>query len=98
MNLEFDEAIENHRKMWNWIADETEQRKEIVTKEDYFAENKIQDDVFENCYACEYGIQQVGTEVGVKNARIVLYIGELCADIAKILILHMKIGRIVNTG
>ena len=27
-----EEAIENHRKMWNWIADETEKRKRKVKK------------------------------------------------------------------
>lgn len=60
MKLTFNEAIANHRKMWNWIADKSEERKRVISKADYFAENKIKDYAFENCYACEYGIQQIG--------------------------------------
>lgn len=58
MNLTFDEAIENHRKMWNWVADETEKRQRIVEKRDYFKENEITEDVFERCFCCEYGGQR----------------------------------------
>lgn len=55
MNLEFDEAIENHRKMWNWIADETEKRKEVVNKSVYFEENEINRCKF-YCFCCQYAI------------------------------------------
>lgn len=65
MNLTFDEAIANHRKMWNWIADETEKRKHIVLKSDYFKENDIPEDVFERCYCCEYGGQESGRYTGI---------------------------------
>ena len=64
MKLTFDEAIENHRKMWNWIADETEKRQRIVSKGDYFKENEIMEDVFEKCFCCEYGGQRVGRYTG----------------------------------
>lgn len=29
------EAIENHRKMWNWIADETVKQQRKVLKSEY---------------------------------------------------------------
>ena len=50
------EAIAAHRKMWRWIADETERRKYAVKKSEYFdamgipEENRPSD----NCYCCEY--------------------------------------------
>lgn len=50
------ECIENHRKMWNWIADETEKRKDIVRKDEYFEAMRIPYEwrpLFE-CYACDF--------------------------------------------
>lgn len=54
MQLTREEAIANHRKMWNWIADETERRENCATKSDYF---KILFDLpipRDECYCCEY--------------------------------------------
>ena len=48
-----EEAIENHRKMWNWIADETEKRKKKVFKEEYFIEHNL-NSCFLDCYCCHY--------------------------------------------
>ncbi len=50
------EAIAKHRKMWNWIADETERRKIAVGKEMYFDAMNIsgKDLPLHNCYCCEY--------------------------------------------
>ena len=70
MKLTFDEAIANHRKMWNWIADETEKRKESVTKEEYFEKNEILDDVECNCYCCEYGTQKTGISGGFVKCKV----------------------------
>lgn len=53
MKLTREEAIENHRKMWNWIADETEKRKRKVKKIEYFYEHML-DFCFVNCYCCQY--------------------------------------------
>ena len=57
MQLTRRQALNKHRKMWNWIADETEKRGEIVEKRDYFAmlhkENPFLS-VLHNCYCCEY--------------------------------------------
>ena len=55
MSLTFDEAIENHRQMWNWIADETEKRKMAIHKQKYFKENEI-DYIYCDCYCCQYAI------------------------------------------
>ena len=54
------EAVENHRKMWNWIADETLKRKRKVTKAEYFCEMNVDEDCIPlfTCYCCEYGDQK----------------------------------------
>ena len=51
-----EEAIANHRKMWRWIADETERRECAVKKTDYFDAMGIheEDRPLSNCYCCEY--------------------------------------------
>ena len=54
--LTFDEAIENHRKMWNWIADETEKRQKALDKDSYFKENKLHR-CYCNSYCCEYAAE-----------------------------------------
>jgi len=48
------EAIEEHRKMWNWIADETLKRKTCVHKHDYL--NKFYPDLhlINDCFLCDY--------------------------------------------
>lgn len=50
------QAIEGHRKMWNWIADEIEKRKcecDIsFLKHCYCYENKLT--LITNCFCCEY--------------------------------------------
>lgn len=49
-------AIKLHRKLWRWIADETERRKEIVKKSDYpLFERKI---IRWNCWCCEYAKEE----------------------------------------
>ena len=51
-----EEAIANHRKMWRWIADETERRKCEVDKSAYFNAMGItgKDIPWAQCYCCEY--------------------------------------------
>ena len=48
-----EEAVYNHRKLWNWIAEETEKRKEVVLKAQYFYENGLSY-IKNDCYCCEY--------------------------------------------
>ena len=50
------EALENHRKLWNWIADKTMERKRRVEKFEYFEENGI-DMILNGCYCCKYDSQ-----------------------------------------
>ena len=52
-----EEAIQEHRKMWTWIAEETLKQKRKVTKEDYFLHFQIKDIPKGNCYLCEYTFQ-----------------------------------------
>ncbi|MDO5399307.1 MAG: hypothetical protein Q4G33_15440 [bacterium] len=47
------EAIENHRKMWRWIAEQTRIRKRIVSKNEYFDTFGIPY-ISTCCYCCEY--------------------------------------------
>lgn len=53
------EAIENHRKMWNWIADETLKRERKVYKSEYFAEihggHRI--NIISDCFCCQYDFE-----------------------------------------
>ncbi len=72
------EAISNHRKMWNWIADETLKQKRKVDKIDYFERHRVEVPCNE-CYCCEYGYGddncpdcpiEWGGEYGTCNDRV----------------------------
>ncbi len=56
------EAIANHRKMWRWIADETERRKITVGKVMSFDAMKVapKDCPYANCFCCQYAIEIQG--------------------------------------
>ena len=60
MEITKSEAIENHRKMWNWIAEETLRQKCIVEKEEYFEAHGITDIPRYKCYCCEYDYSEAG--------------------------------------
>lgn len=47
------EAIENHRKMWKWIAIQTLKQKRIVQKEGYLI-NTEYIGIDNDCFCCEY--------------------------------------------
>lgn len=53
MVLTREQAIAEHRKMWNWIADRTKEEKRKITKEDYFEEYQLER-VCGFCFVCEY--------------------------------------------
>ena len=53
-----EEAVDKHRKMWKWIAEETVKRKEIVRKKDYLEKYFPNDKIKDECFCCEYGIQR----------------------------------------
>ena len=67
MKLTKSQAIAEHRKMWNWIADETEKRGTIVIKSDYFSEHGIAIIPPFECYCCEYATE---TRNGCGNCPI----------------------------
>lgn len=49
------EAIENHRKMWLWIAKKTLKDQFIYTKKDYFNLTDFDEDLPEKqCFCCSY--------------------------------------------
>ena len=56
MELTREQAIIEHRKMWNWIADETERRKCVVNKREYIRSKRSHDEgvLLFDCYCCEY--------------------------------------------
>ena len=58
INLSREDAIKNHRKMWNWIADETLKRGRPVSKIEYFDEIGMPEEIrpYFNCYCCEYDL------------------------------------------
>lgn len=53
------ECIENHKKLWNWIADKSIERERQVVKWEYFAEKRKEalGTVRNHCYLCEYVTQ-----------------------------------------
>ena len=59
MKLTREEAIANHRKMWNWIADETERLERVVSKSEYFQKHSISHNEapHNGCYCCGFDLQ-----------------------------------------
>ena len=57
MELTREEAISKHRKMWNWIADKTEEEKMYQDIEglkiEYCNDEEVRG-VKNNCFCCEY--------------------------------------------
>lgn len=47
------EAIENHRKLWNWIANTSEKENRCVRKGEYFSCFNLKM-IKNDCYCCEY--------------------------------------------
>ena len=49
--------IREFRKMWNWIADETEKQEKIIDKDEYL-QRRFQGykngDIYSDCFLCEY--------------------------------------------
>ena len=65
MKLTREQAIAEHRKMWNWIAEETEKRKEIVRKREYMAIFFTFDEVFSHCFCCDYAANEYENKCSV---------------------------------
>lgn len=54
-----EQAIEEHRKMWNWIADETLKQKRKVNENEYFQHINLTDIPKDNSFISEYIMQQM---------------------------------------
>lgn len=54
-----EKAIEEHRKMWNWIADETLKQKRKVNENEYFQHLNLTDIPKDNSFISEYIMQQM---------------------------------------
>lgn len=54
MGLTKEQAIEEHRKMWRWIAIETQKRQIPVKKEEYLKKYFPDESIIKNCFCCEY--------------------------------------------
>lgn len=60
MHLTKTQAIAEHRKMWNWIADQIEQRSVVhplyllILKKEYLKDTPYHKELIANCFLCEY--------------------------------------------
>ena len=54
MKLTREEAIQKHRELWNWIADETERQQDFVSKEEYYYEHPEITQPLNLCFCCQY--------------------------------------------
>lgn len=69
------QAIAEHRKIWRWIAEQTEKQKRVVDKIEYlrqFKPPKIKYRYYPSnlCFCCEYGedtLIELGYELNTKN-------------------------------
>lgn len=53
-----EQAIAEHRKMWNWIADETERTGQRVTKREYMSKHGVNIYLPHYCFLCAYSEKQ----------------------------------------
>lgn len=71
MKLTKEQTIKEHRKMWNWIADQYESRTDLLNKtenvddlKEYYINATFPGETFEyDCFCCEYDYQY--DEIGV---------------------------------
>lgn len=61
-NLTKKQAIAEHRKMWNWIADRLEEHHPgcdiYMYKMKYIEENFPDNNIKNNCFCCQYAVQE----------------------------------------
>ena len=62
MNLTREETVREHRKMWNWIADQFEKGRETEAyylKIEYVVMlEKDEEEILHNCFLCQYDCQE----------------------------------------
>lgn len=54
MKLSFDQAVEEHRKMWRWIAENSHSKSILDMKQDYLNKFFDNQEVELECFCCEY--------------------------------------------
>ena len=57
------EAVANHRKMWNWIADQIEERKQAINIEELkrrYTQDVYGKTISMDCFCCEYDDEHDG--------------------------------------
>ena len=61
-NLTKEQAIAEHRKMWNWIADRLEEHHPgydvYMYKMEYMEKNFPYDNIRNDCFCCQYAVQE----------------------------------------
>ena len=57
-NISRKNAIQEHRKMWNWIAEKSIEYKRKVTKEEYLSEFYAGISLYDNCFLCQYSLEK----------------------------------------
>ena len=70
MKLTKEQAIKEHRKMWNWIADQYEEGRAAAIYElkseymgEYMEETELEERPFHNCFCCEYASEKVDSMI-----------------------------------
>lgn len=66
MELTKQKAIEEHRKMWNWIADQYEEGCTMdihALKFKYMEETELEERPLHNCFCCEYASEKVDSMI-----------------------------------
>lgn len=61
MNLTKEQAIQEHRKMWNWIEEQYEngiQERISMLKSEYLGKNFPDENIIGMCFCCEYCCQK----------------------------------------
>lgn len=57
MSITYQQAVTEHRKMWNWIAEQTELYQTCFSKNNYM-ELTENTNVISNCFLCQYAMRQ----------------------------------------
>lgn len=70
MKLTKEQAIKEHRKMWNWIADQYEEGRttDIHTlKSEYMIKAEIKEVILHNCFCCKYAKEKIVSMISSAN-------------------------------
>lgn len=66
------QAIEEHRKMWNWIADMTKEKDRIVTKKEYIYQSHFKwNELASNCFCCDYAMRKSSALINLKKVNAI---------------------------